>query len=686
MRHFLVTFWSLTLGILPAALAVNQAEPLACDSNNPTYYPRGDHWAKEPSGAAREYHIQRDGVANLSLNAVKNSIDSAFSYWQNVRCNTGNGNSEPLNIAWTRGDDYLTKDRGDNASTVSFNHVIYFIDDAATWQRATGADSLTIALATNVFFTTTGYVVTSDIEFNAGNFAFRANGSGCDANQTSPLCYDLTAIATHEVGHWLGFNHVNCLDAVMYPTATTTKTMSSALPAHEATGACKVYNPLPKNNNFAANWGEACSKNSDCPDNLCITEQIGTTVFGYCTKSCSSDSDCPEAYVCASANSQRFCMPGHRWNGNGSTPNGDSTNYNDDLCKACNSGADCASEFCIVATDGQKANCSKPCTPGDTTGSMSCPSGYNCLELTSGGGACWPESGSCPENSAPPSVSYCGINEMCRDYNGTPNNLSDDAVCACESGLVCFGFLNFGECVPICGDGIACPGANYTCCYAIDETGNCVTTGSAGDYGGCFNIRKENETCLRGDESICASGLLCAQLNANIASQCDLAWDESLLTSRCYQMCASKDDCRAGQECNLCLAVSSTIGLCWPPDANITELKRPLGAKCTKDDECASKFCMKNGDLQACSKACNFYEDSGCSATGDNELGLEFTCVKSTTTGFCWPVAGPVDMEGGKVEEKVVYGCDCRSGTYDPFLWLILFMGAWVLYRRRQQS
>lgn len=668
-----------------AALAIEQDEPLTCNNNAPTYYPRGDHWAKEPNGNVRKYHINKSGAPTLSLTTVKTSIDEAFSYWTSLRCNNDGNNNTPLNVAWSRGDDWPTKDRGDDINNNSFNHIIYFIDNTASWTKATGADSLTIALATNLRFTTTGYVVSSDIEFNAGNFQFRVNGNGCNASQKNPLCYDLTTIATHEIGHWFGFNHVNCVDAIMYPTATTSRAVTS-LTKHESTGACKVYNPVPKNNSYHSQWGEKCSSNSDCPGGTCIVEYLGSTMLGWCTQACAKDSDCPEAYTCTTAaadangHSTKYCKPGHR---NGSSNQGNTTDFTNDLCKTCRTGADCASEFCVNTTNNSQSYCSMSCTPGST--SLGCPEGFDCLTLDSGGGACWPSSGSCQSAVDPQKTS--GINEICWDYNNTPNNTSDDTISQCDSGLICFGFRNFGECVPICGDGISCPGSNYTCCYSIDQYGNCVTQGEAGQFGGCFDIRQENETCVRGDESICDNGLLCAQLESSVADNCGIQWDNSLQTARCYTMCTDKSQCKQGQTCNKCLQVSEGVGLCWSDNGspNPAPTKRALGAACSSHDQCESALCLENSGKKACSQGCNYYAADGCPTAAANELGLTFNCLQigTTTDGFCWPVNGPIAADDEPEEE--IYGCDCRQGMSDPMSWFMVALLALLAFRPRKE-
>jgi len=56
--------------------------------------------------------------------------------------------------------------------------------------------------------------MTSDIEFNAVHFDWRYSDSGCTGGDAG--CYDLLTVAIHEVGHWFGFAHVLCTDAVMY--------------------------------------------------------------------------------------------------------------------------------------------------------------------------------------------------------------------------------------------------------------------------------------------------------------------------------------------------------------------------------------------------------------------------------------------------------------------------------------
>jgi Matrixin len=87
------------------------------------------------------------------------------------------------------------------------------------WEGSVG----TIALASVNYSKLTGVIRSADIEFNAAQYLFTTvTGQPCPEEQPSETCvaYDLQNVATHEIGHFFGFEHVTTSAAsTMSPTA-----------------------------------------------------------------------------------------------------------------------------------------------------------------------------------------------------------------------------------------------------------------------------------------------------------------------------------------------------------------------------------------------------------------------------------------------------------------------------------
>ncbi|MBI3180194.1 MAG: matrixin family metalloprotease [Deltaproteobacteria bacterium] len=312
-----VVLWS------AAAAAQIDNSALECGSSD-TYFPRGDHWpmrgSDTPAGTGVTVRYQPNGADGVTSGAAQTAIQNAFNAWTNT--------TSPCspNIDVTRGTDYPSRDRGDSYVCVSpagpctssctagcnlqsYNNVVYFVNTTAAWAEI--ADSQTLALTTNPFIPDTGYTVTSDMEFNDAYFNWRVSGSGCSSS--SSTCYDVFTVAIHEAGHFLGFNHVQCADAVMYPSGTNTMTRTG-LSSHETKGLCAIYRARAAVTN--KDTMEQCTSTADCPSSpthVCIKPQghgAGST-WGWCARTCATNSNCGDGFICATADvGTRFCKPG----------------------------------------------------------------------------------------------------------------------------------------------------------------------------------------------------------------------------------------------------------------------------------------------------------------------------------------------------------------------------------------
>ena len=108
------------------------------------------------------------------------------------------------------------------------------------WDHSDG----TIALTTLTFSTRTGLILDADIEFNSATYLFTTISSPpCEPGREAPTCvaYDLQNTATHEIGHVVGFDHVDNPTSTMAPTAPVGETSKRILDLGTADGFCSTY-------------------------------------------------------------------------------------------------------------------------------------------------------------------------------------------------------------------------------------------------------------------------------------------------------------------------------------------------------------------------------------------------------------------------------------------------------------
>ena len=108
------------------------------------------------------------------------------------------------------------------------------------WDHSDG----TIGLTTVTYSTRTGVAIDADIELNAGTFLFTTiSGPPCEAGREATTCvaYDVQNTCTHEIGHAVGFDHVEGADSTMAPTAPVGETSKRVIDVGTASGFCQTY-------------------------------------------------------------------------------------------------------------------------------------------------------------------------------------------------------------------------------------------------------------------------------------------------------------------------------------------------------------------------------------------------------------------------------------------------------------
>jgi hypothetical protein len=200
-------------------------------------------------GGCVGFSIQQDGSANLSIAAIRPVIKASFVTWTDLTCPDGTATLSFSQLA-----DVACRHSEYNAGGPNAN-VIMFQDTSWNYHSADN----TLAKTTVSFDTKTGEIFDADIEVN---FAYNEITVG-----DTHIAYDLQSILTHEIGHFVGFDHSPFADATMFASYDPGTTELRTLADDDIAAACTVYAPTravtcdttPKNG-----FVSACQ--SDLPD------------------------------------------------------------------------------------------------------------------------------------------------------------------------------------------------------------------------------------------------------------------------------------------------------------------------------------------------------------------------------------------------------------------------------------
>ena len=92
----------------------------------------------------------------------------------------------------------------------------------------------------------------------------------------------------------------------------------------------------------------------------------------------------------------------------------------------------------------------------------------------------------------------------------------------CGPGLVCFAFkprcsITQGTCMLYCDPDNPCADPNLSCCYGVDESGNCLGPSADRRFGGCFDLRTEGRTVRRLNSRSVVRGKAASSLNKRLS-------------------------------------------------------------------------------------------------------------------------------------------------------------------------
>lgn len=210
-------------GLLAALLSVALAAPLA--AHNPLRTASGAplHWPLD--GSPVTFVIHEDGVAAIPDRSDELAIRRGLRAWEIPGAALDlQEDHTPEQRART---DYWSADGGPNDI-----HLLIFDETSDFFGQSSSIIATTVTWAIGSG-SQAGTLVDADIIFNAGQFTF--------STDLSPKTMDLEAIATHEAGHFVGFDHAGLQGSTMVPTAGFTTHSPRALTEDDAHGVRATY-------------------------------------------------------------------------------------------------------------------------------------------------------------------------------------------------------------------------------------------------------------------------------------------------------------------------------------------------------------------------------------------------------------------------------------------------------------
>jgi len=194
------------------------------------------------------YATNKLGTQDLDPVDTRAIIKKTFQAWSDVPCPAGGTASmtfqerEPVNC---HKNEY-------NKNGPNVNVVLFQDDD---WKYR-GIDG-TLAKTSVTYNDDTGEIYDADIEVNT------ANNTVTITDDPRKIQYDLQAILTHEVGHFIGIAHSPLPDAVMYASYNPGSTSQRKLTDDDIQAICDVY---PPHNGVACNTEPRGGFSGECSD------------------------------------------------------------------------------------------------------------------------------------------------------------------------------------------------------------------------------------------------------------------------------------------------------------------------------------------------------------------------------------------------------------------------------------
>jgi hypothetical protein len=180
------------------------------------------------TSACISYAVNELGTQDLDPADTREIIKKTFQAWSDVPCPKGGAAS----MTFQERDPVTCKKSEYNKEAPNLNVVLFQDDD---WKYR-GIDG-TLAKTSVTYNDETGEIYDADIEVNA------ANNTVTISDNPAKIQYDLQAILTHEVGHFIGVAHSSDSSAVMFASYSPGSIAQRKLTPDDVDAVCAIYPP-----------------------------------------------------------------------------------------------------------------------------------------------------------------------------------------------------------------------------------------------------------------------------------------------------------------------------------------------------------------------------------------------------------------------------------------------------------
>lgn len=212
------------------------------------------------------YAVNESGTQDLDPADTREIIKKTFQEWSDVPCGTG-GKAGTASMTFQERDPISCKKSEYNKTSPNVNVVLFQDDD---WKYR-GIDG-TLAKTSVTYNDETGEIYDADIEVNA------ANNTVTISDKPEKIQYDLQAILTHEVGHFIGVAHSSDSSAVMFASYSPGSISQRKLTPDDAKAVCAIYPPnRDAECNVEPRGGFSGVCETETTTGLCSVASVGVT-------------------------------------------------------------------------------------------------------------------------------------------------------------------------------------------------------------------------------------------------------------------------------------------------------------------------------------------------------------------------------------------------------------------------
>lgn len=203
------------------------------------------------------YTVDEVGSTQVEGDAEFDAINAAFAAWQKVsdtcsdfRFQAGPRQSQPRVGQGTEASNAIVFREAACRQVAPQDHACWSDGSCPNLFRCWDESDLTIALTTTTYSKRTGVIYDADIELNGAphvdgtRFLFTTvNSPQCRSGFEAPTCVatDVQNTLTHEIGHMLGFDHVDIPGSTMEPSAQVGDLAKRVIDRGTADGLCLTY-------------------------------------------------------------------------------------------------------------------------------------------------------------------------------------------------------------------------------------------------------------------------------------------------------------------------------------------------------------------------------------------------------------------------------------------------------------